>query len=120
MSKTITETKVVTYRVRDGADVFARATIGDAQEGAWTMRLGDQFLKGGTEPERVRIGAGKALAEGILNLEVSATVKDVREQTDRLSLVVDLTGGKAREAYQISNEGGPGDNASYSLVVIFI
>jgi hypothetical protein len=68
----------------------------------------------------VRIGNGKELAEGSAHLEVSAMVKDVRDETDWLSLVVDLTGGIEAESPEISNEGEPGDNASYSLIVRFI
>lgn len=120
MTKTITETKVVNYEVKDDADVFAEATIGEAQEGAWTMHLGDRFIAGGTDSERVKIGNGKELAEGSVHLEVSATVKDVREETDRLTLIVDVNGGVRPDAFEISNDGDAGDNASYSLIVRFI
>jgi hypothetical protein len=122
VSKTITEVKVVNYRVKDDADVFAVAVIGEAQEGAWTMRLGDIFLDGGVAPKKVKVkvGNGKTLADEGAHLEVSATVKDVRPETDRLSLAVQLTGGDAKESPEISNEGNPGDNASYSVIVRFI
>jgi hypothetical protein len=120
MAKTITETKVVNYIIRDDAGVVALAKIGEAQEGAWTMHLGDGFLKGGTEPEDVSIGKGGDLADGDKHLEVSATVKDIRDETDRLTLTVELRGGKDPASFEISNQGEPGDNASYSIIVRFV
>jgi hypothetical protein len=120
MAKTITETKVVNYYVKDDAEVVARAMIGNAQEGAWTMRLGDKFIKGGTGPEDVPIGNGKSLAEGDAHLEVSAMVKDIRPETDRLTLLVQLSGGEASSEEEITNEGDSGANASYSLIVRFL
>jgi hypothetical protein len=120
LPKTITETKVVNYRVDDVASVVARAIIGDAQEGAWTMHLGSRFLAGGTNADDVTVGPGRALAEGSGNLEVSAIVKDVRPETDHLTLTVTLTGGMDTQHVQITNLGNPGDSASYSIFVRFV
>src|SRR5205085_8090460 len=85
VGKTIPKAEAFKYEVKDDGDVFARATLGEGQEGVWSMFLGDKLIKDGTEPELVKIGNGKALAEGIADLEVSATVKDRRDEIDRLT-----------------------------------
>ena len=120
MGKTIPKALAVKYEVKDDGDVSVRATLGEGQEGAWSIFLGDKLIKDGTKPELVEIGNGKALAEGIADLEVTATVKDRREETDRLTLTVELIGGKQPDAHEMSVEGEPGDIASFSLDVSFV
>jgi hypothetical protein len=123
MPKTIHDVKVAIHRIGDHTEVvIARATIGEGQEGAWTMLVDGEHVGGGTAPADVALGRGGELRGR--QLEISAILKDVRAETDRLTLTANVKPGPgpgpiATET-RISNEVDPGDNAAYSIVVFFV
>jgi hypothetical protein len=119
MPRTIHDVKVAIHRIRDEAEVVtARATIGEGQEGAWTMLVDGEHLGGGTAPADVVLGKGGALRGR--QLEISAILKDVRAETDRLTLTARVTSGHVETEARLSNEVDAGDNAAYSIVVFFV
>ncbi len=119
MSKTISDVKLMGHKVVAGKKVLARAIIGNGQLGGWTMLIGATRIAGGNEPADVVLGTAEELVGK--HLEVSAAILDVREQTDRLSLVVEVwnEGEDARTRGKIASEGDPGDSAAYSLFCVF-
>lgn len=120
MSKTITDVKLMQHKLEVGKRVLARATIGNGQMGGWVMLLGATRVAGGNEPVEVALGSGEELVGK--HLEVSAVIVDVRPQTDRLSLLVEVwnEGGTERTRGTIAHEGDPGDSAAYSLFAAFV
>ena len=119
MPKTISAVRVAIHKMASDDDkIVARATIGEGQEGAWSMHIDDKFIKGGTAPEDVKLGTARKLRGSLL--EVSAVIKDVRKETDRLTLTARVTPGETRPKPKISQSGDRGDNATYSIVIHFV
>jgi hypothetical protein len=119
MPKTINAVRVAIHKVARGDDaIVARATIGEGQEGAWSMHVDNKFITGGTKPEDVKLGVARKLRGSLL--EISAVIKDVRKETDRLTLTARVTPGETRPKLKISEKGAPGDNAAYSIVIHFL
>ncbi len=116
MSKTISDVKVALHDVQGGVVVRARVIIGDGQRGAWTMLLGATPIAKGTEPAWVTLGDGAGLRGN--HLEVSAVVMDVRDETDRLCITVDVQGPGSTEVV-VAHHGNHGDCAAYSVLVVF-
>ena len=80
------------YRVRDDDDITFGVTIGDAQRGLSTIRLGTQQLAQnvkGSFPQK--LGKGKDLKGK--NLFCTTTVTDVRTETNRTSVTYTVEGG---------------------------
>lgn len=115
MGKTITDVKVVSHRVADDS-VKARVLIGEGQKGAWAMLIGASHFAGGTAAKWVTLGKGAALRGK--HLEVSAIVMDVRKETDRLTVTVEISGPQTTRTV-VSAVGKPGDNAAYSIIIRF-
>ncbi len=116
MSKVISDVKTAIHTVVDAQPVNARAIIGNAQKGSWVMMVNDQRIDGGTGTHWVNLGNGEDLRGRLL--EVSAVIQDVRPQTDRLSLAVEVT-GPATTTMTIAHNGDPGGAAAYSAIIFF-
>jgi hypothetical protein len=117
MSKVISDVKSASHPVAASHPVNVRAIIGNAQKGAWVMLLDEAHVGGGTDSGWVTLGNGDALKGKLL--EVSAVIQDVRPQTDRLSLIVEVD-GPTTTTVQIAHIGDPGDSAAYSVIVFFV
>jgi hypothetical protein len=119
MPKTISAVRVAIHKAaRDDDAIVVRATIGEGQEGAWSLHIDDKFIKGGTKPVDVPLGSARKLRGSLL--EISAVIKDVRKETDRLTLTARVTPGETRPKLKISEKGAPGDNGAFSIVVHFV
>jgi hypothetical protein len=114
MPKTISDVKVVSHESEPGTIVRITPFIGHGQEGAWSIHLDDKFLDHGTAPKEVRIGKAEELVGS--NVEVSAVMKD-GPQSDKLSLLLELSAGKTEPRPVIENVAAPGDSADYSIIV---
>lgn len=118
MSKVISDVKTATHTVANAQPVNARAIIGNAQKGSWVMMVDDKRIDGGTGTNWVHLGDGDALRGKLL--EVSAVIQDVRPQTDRLSLIVEVVGPAATTTtVTIAHDGDNGDAAAYSAIIFF-
>jgi hypothetical protein len=96
--------------------VRARAVIEHGQAGAWAMFVNRSHVAGGAHQDWVELGTGQSLIGKIL--EVSAVMKDVKDNTNRLGLRVDVAGASAVSA-ALDHAGGSGDSAAYSIIIKF-
>jgi len=96
----------------------ALVTIGDGQRGGWAIRVGGKTTKG-SDPVQVALGDGAALQGKVV--QVVVTVVDVRPETNRLSAIVEISGGPggALAVEQTVDDGGDGDVAMFTTVVLF-
>ncbi len=117
MSKVISDVKFVDHQTEAGQMVKARATIGEGQNGGWVMLIGDEHKAGGSAAKWIELGTGAELKGK--HLEVSAVIQDTRPETDRLSLVVEITGGPKNTTVSLAQVGKPGDGAGYSVIIFF-
>ncbi len=116
MSKVISDVKSASHTLAADQPVRARAIIGNAQLGAWVMLVDNQHVAGGDQSAWIDLGLGASLQNKVL--EVSAVIQDVRAQTDRLSLIVEVE-GPVTTTVQLVHDGDPGDSAAYSIIVFF-
>jgi hypothetical protein len=107
------------YKVDDTSKVTAKVTIGEGQRGGWSMGLGDQPTKKGSDEKPVDLGTGQEVRGQFLQVDV--TVVDVRIETNRLSSVVTIDGGPAGPIAipQVIMDNADGDVALFSTVVMF-
>lgn len=79
------------YRVGDEDDITFRVTIGDAQKGVSTVRLGTEQLAHNAARLELNLGKGKDLKGK--KLFCTTTVTDVRTETNRTSVTYAVEGG---------------------------
>ncbi len=101
------------YAVDDTSDVVVDVVVGEAQPGAIDVRLaqpaGETSLAKGKDALRgVVLGAGSAVRGAAL--VVGVAVVDLRAETDRTSVTVDVKGGPRPATFSAAAEaagGGP-------------
>lgn len=116
MSKVISDVKSAAHRVAEGTPVKVRAIIGNGQLGGWVMLKSGEHVAGGSHDHWVDLGDGSTLKGH--HLEVSVSIQDVRRETDRLSLIVEVSGAE-NTTVTIAHDGAPGDRAAYLAFIIF-
>jgi hypothetical protein len=109
------KTHFIDYPVKD-SDVSLRVTIGEAQAGATSVFLGRDQMAGG--PQAWALGAGTALRGKIL--VVSTVVVDVRPETDRTSVTLQLKNGDSESSWTDTENAPTGGAVPYLFVVSFV
>jgi hypothetical protein len=79
------------YPVLDARDVRLSVSLGEGQTGLVSVYLGGVTIGRAPAPLDVRIGSGSDVRDKLL--EVRTIVNDVRSQTNRMSVIYQLTGG---------------------------
>ncbi len=118
MAKTITDVAFKERMLAGEGEVRVRTIVGDGQSGGWVVLLSGKRIHGGEDAAWKTVGKASKLRGR--HIEVSAFVMDVRKETDRLTVSVEVTGpsGPATRA-KITHVGDPGDNGAYSFLIHF-
>ena len=118
MSVHVPVPKVLRYRVGEALQITARPIIGDAQQGGWAIAFNLSAVKKGSASNPVPVGSAAEVRGRILQVIITAV--DVRPETNRLSATTTIDGGPEgpRSVVQSVDDGGDGDIAVFSTVVI--
>jgi hypothetical protein len=108
------------YTVTDDGHVTVQVVIGDAQGGGWVVAWDSaQVIHKGSAAELVTVGQGKEIRAR--TLQIVATAVDIRQESNRLSSVITISGGADGTKTMVHqySEGGAGDTAIFTTIVRF-
>src|SRR5262249_40361706 len=108
------------YNVKDDSQVTVHVVIGEAQGGGWVVAWDSaQVVKKGSAAEVVTVGQGKDIRAK--TLQIVATAIDIRQETNRLSSVITISGGSegTKTLVHQYGDGIAGDTAIFTTMVKF-
>src|SRR5215510_3878546 len=95
------------YKVNDDSQVTVHVVIGDAQGGGWVIAWDSaQVIRKGSAAEVVTVGQGKDIRAK--TLQIVATAIDIRQETNRLSSTITISGGPEGEKTLVHQYGDGG------------